>query len=139
MKFIPSKTLKRAQSLRHNQTEAEKRLWWRLRNRNLNGFKFVRQEPIGPFIADFLCHEKKLIVEVDGATHGDAHEVAYDEKRTRYLETRGYRVLRVQNHDVSYHLRHSTRVCLASPSSHPPFGHLPPTGDGLVANTALND
>jgi very-short-patch-repair endonuclease len=100
MKFTPSKTLRRARSLRHNQTEAEKLLWWRLRNRNLNGYKFVRQEPVGPFIADFLCHEKKLIVEVDGATNGDAHEVAYDEKRTLYLEARGYRVLRVQNHDV---------------------------------------
>jgi very-short-patch-repair endonuclease len=100
MKFILSKTLRRARNLRHNQTEAETRLWWRLRNRNLNGFKFNRQEPIGPFIADFLCHDKKLIVEVDGVTHGDAHEVAFDEKRTAYLQARGYRVLRVQNHDV---------------------------------------
>jgi very-short-patch-repair endonuclease len=100
MKFVPSKTLKRARALRHNQTEAEKLLWWRLRNRNLNGFKFVRQEPVGPFIADFLCHDKKLIVEVDGVTHGEAHEVAYDAKRTAFLEARGYYVLRVQNHNV---------------------------------------
>jgi very-short-patch-repair endonuclease len=100
MHFTPSKSLKRARSLRRNQTEAEKLLWWRLRNRNLNGFKFVRQEPVGPFIADFLCFAKKLIVEVDGATHGEAHEIAYDEKRTRYLEAQGFRVLRVNNDDV---------------------------------------
>jgi very-short-patch-repair endonuclease len=100
MRFVTSKTLKRARALRHNQTEAEKLLWWRLRNRNLNGFKFVRQEPVGRFIADFLCHEKKLIVEVDGATHGDAHEVAYDAKRTEFLEAQGFFVLRVQNQDV---------------------------------------
>ncbi len=100
MKFTPSKTLKRARSLRHSQTEAEQLLWWRMRNRNLNGFKFNRQAPVGPFIADFLCNDRKLIVEVDGATHGEDHETAYDERRTAYLEAKGYRVLRVQNHDV---------------------------------------
>ncbi len=100
MKFTPGKTLKRARALRENETEAERRLWARLRNRHLNGFKFTRQTPIAPYIADFMCFEKKLIVEVDGVTHGDAHEVAYDERRTQFLEARGYRVLRVNNHDV---------------------------------------
>ena len=100
MKFTPGKTLKRARALRANETEAESRLWARLRNRNLNGFKFTRQVPIAPYIADFLCFEKKLIVEVDGDTHGDADEVTYDERRTQFLEARGYRVLRVWNHEV---------------------------------------
>ena len=100
MKFVKSKSLKRARGLRRNQTEAEKRLWNQLRNRRLHGFKFDRQVPIGQYIVDFLCHEEKLNVEVDGATHGDAHEVDYDEKRTAFLERMGYRVLRCLNVDV---------------------------------------
>jgi very-short-patch-repair endonuclease len=100
MIYTRSKTLKRARSLRKNQTEAEKRLWSYLRDKRLQGHKFNRQVPVGIYIADFLCAEAKLIVEVDGATHGDADEVAYDEKRTVYLQTQGYRVMRCWNADV---------------------------------------
>ena len=100
MPYTPRKTVRRARSLRRHQTEAEKRLWGYLRDRRLNGFKFVRQEPVGPFIADFLCREKLLIVEVDGATHSEDNEIQYDERLTRYLTSEGYRVLRVQNVDV---------------------------------------
>ena len=100
MKFTPSKTLKRARSLRRNQTEAERKLWGYLRNSSLNSHKFARQTPIGPYIADFLCFDKKLIIEVDGATHGDPHEIIYDAKRTEYLEHCGYRVFRCYNADV---------------------------------------
>jgi very-short-patch-repair endonuclease len=70
--------LSNARSLRHTETAAEIRLWEQLRNRRLCGLKFVRQLPIGYFIADFACRERKLIVEVDGATHGEVREVAYD-------------------------------------------------------------
>jgi very-short-patch-repair endonuclease len=100
MKFTPTKSLGRARSLRRNQTEAEKKLWGYLRNSSLNGHKFTRQTPAGPYIADFLCFDKKLIVEVDGVTHGDPHEVEYDAKRTKYLEQMGYRVFRCYNADV---------------------------------------
>ena len=100
MKFTPSKSLGRARSLRRNQTEAEKKLWGYLRDSSLNGFKFTRQTPVGPYIADFLCFNRKLIVEVDGATHGELHEVAYDAKRTEFLESCGYRVFRCYNADV---------------------------------------
>ena len=61
-----------SRQLRRSQTEAERKLWHRLRNRGLCGFKFVRQEPVGSYFADFLCREKALIVEVDGATHSSA-------------------------------------------------------------------
>jgi very-short-patch-repair endonuclease len=98
--FTPSKTLKRSRALRHGMTEAEKRLWGYVRNRRLGGFKFVRQESIGPFIADFVCREKFLVVEIDGATHGEDHEVAYDRQRTRFMEEHGFRVLRFHNADV---------------------------------------
>ena len=100
MKFTPSKTLTRARALRRNQTAAELKLWTGLRGHRLGGYKFTRQTPVGPYIADFLCFEKKLIVEVDGAIHGDAHEIEYDAKRTAFLELRGFRVFRCSNDDV---------------------------------------
>jgi very-short-patch-repair endonuclease len=65
---------RRSRELRASQTSAEQRLWAALRSRRLSGFKFVRQEPIGPYFADFVCREKKLVVEVDGATHSTGEE-----------------------------------------------------------------
>ena len=79
-------------------TDAENRMWYYLRNRRLAGYKFVRQYVIGHYIVDFLCREKKLIIEIDGGQHMDA--VEYDELRTKYLEECGYQVFRVWNHDV---------------------------------------
>jgi very-short-patch-repair endonuclease len=97
----PTSTL-RARDLRRNATSAESKLWSHLRNRQLDSFKFVRQEPIGPFIADFLCRQRKLIIEIDGATHSTDDEVARDASRTRYLEERSYTVIRFHNEDI-YH------------------------------------
>ena len=93
-------SLTRARALRRDDTEAERRLWEELRGRRLNGFKFVRQLPIGPYFADFVCRARKLVVEVDGTTHGTESEVRHDEKRTRFLEEQGWMVLRVWNIDV---------------------------------------
>jgi very-short-patch-repair endonuclease len=93
-------TLTYARAMRFHPTEAERILWGCLRKRSLGGFKFSRQMRVGPYIVDFVCREKMLIVEVDGATHGEAHEVAYDARRTAFLEAEGYRVLRVSNHGV---------------------------------------
>jgi very-short-patch-repair endonuclease len=89
-----------ARRLRRAQTPAEARLWSKLRNRGLAGYKFARQEPIGPYFADFACRERMLVVEVDGATHSTEEELARDQRRRRFLEDKGYRVLRVLNHDV---------------------------------------
>jgi very-short-patch-repair endonuclease len=83
--------------LRRNSTNAEMRLWLALRDRRLGGFKFVRQEAIGPYIVDFICREQKLIVEVDGGQHA---ENKLDRIRDAYLATDGFRVLRFWNHDV---------------------------------------
>ncbi len=88
----------RVRDLRQNMTLAENRMWYYLRSRRLGGYKFVRQHSIDNYIVDFVCREKKLIVEVDGGQHMEAAE--YDEYRTSVLEARGYRVLRVWNHDV---------------------------------------
>jgi very-short-patch-repair endonuclease len=90
----------RARGLPRGQTEAERQLWRRLRNRGLGGFKFVRQEPIGPYFADFVCREEMLVDEVDGATHSTDEELAYDERRASHLSLMGYRVARVTNDEV---------------------------------------
>ena len=90
----------RARALRSRQPAAEEKLWGELRNRQLGGCKFVRQAAIGPYFADFLCRERRLIVEVDGATHASDAEVAADAARTAELEHFGYRVCRVASGDV---------------------------------------
>ncbi len=88
---------RRARSLRRDATNAERLLWKRLQNRALGGFKFVRQAPIGPYIADFLCRQRGLIIEVDGETHSSAAKIARDAQRTEFLEFRGLRVIRFDN------------------------------------------
>ena len=90
----------RARSLRAARTEVERRLWHRLRNRQLNRAKFRRQHPIGSYIADFFCTEACLVIELDGSQHGEAHERQADERRTEYLEREGYKVLRFWNEEV---------------------------------------
>ena len=85
-----------ARKLRRAQTEAEKRLWWHLRNRQLEGAKFVSQFPIGPHIADFACRAAHLAIEWDGGQHSP--EV--DAPRTQVIEAFGYRIIRFWNNDV---------------------------------------
>jgi very-short-patch-repair endonuclease len=91
---------RRARGLRHGQTEGERQLWRRLRNRTLGGFKFVRQEPIGPYFGDFVCREEKLVIEVDGATHSTEDERHRDGAREQFLQDRGYRVARFGNDEI---------------------------------------
>ena len=87
-----------ARMLRRNQTEAEKRLWYRLKNRGLGGWKFRRQHAIGPYFADFACIEAALVVEIDCGQHQE--RTAQDRARTAFLEENGYRVVRFWNNDV---------------------------------------
>jgi very-short-patch-repair endonuclease len=87
-----------ARSLRHRQTDAERRLWARLRDRRLQGAKFARQVPIGAYVVDFCCRELKVIVELDGGQH--AVQARADAERTALLEALGYRVLRFWNNDA---------------------------------------
>lgn len=93
-------TLSRARTLRRESTPAESKLWQHLRNRQLGNFKFARQEPIGPYIADFVCRAKKLVIEIDGVTHETPEELAHDATRTIYLEREGYRVVRFTIEDI---------------------------------------
>jgi very-short-patch-repair endonuclease len=90
----------RARSLRKEMTEAERRLWWRLRGLKMNGTHFRRQAVIGPYFADFACHRCRLVIEIDGGQHNFPDRAAADAARTAFLESRGYRVLRFWNNEV---------------------------------------
>ncbi|MFT3810557.1 MAG: DUF559 domain-containing protein [Micropepsaceae bacterium] len=92
--------VERARRLRREQTDAERLLWGHLRARRLNGFRFKRQDPHAPFIVDFVCPERGLVVELDGSQHGEDAALAYDARRTALLERNGLKVLRFWNSDV---------------------------------------
>jgi very-short-patch-repair endonuclease len=119
-------------------TDGERKLWWLLRRKQLSGFRFRRQATIGRYIADFFCPQAKLIIELDGAPHADEERGYRDLERTRWLEARGYRVIRFWNVDVFKHPVEVTEAIYRA-LTHPPSGasrHLPPQGgkakeDGL--------
>jgi very-short-patch-repair endonuclease len=97
MRGADRRTVRIERRLRSRQTDAERKLWFAVRDRRLSGFKFVRQEAIGPVIVDFVCREKRLVIEVDGGQHaGNAEDVARD----IFLVREGYRVMRFWNNDV---------------------------------------
>jgi len=114
--------LVRARKLRKDSTDTEQRLWYFLRAKRFNGYKFKRQYIIGNYIVDFICIEHKLIIELDGSQHMDA--IQYDMKRTNYLIDRGYNVLRFWNNDVLQNtdgvLQEILNVLTPSPSPSPP-------------------
>ncbi|MBX3499383.1 MAG: DUF559 domain-containing protein [Alphaproteobacteria bacterium] len=87
----------RSRRLCRDSTDAERILWAALRGRQLDGLKFVRREPIGPYFADFVCRDAKLVVELDGGQHADS---AYDERRDAAISEAGYRILRLWNNEV---------------------------------------
>jgi|SRR5580692_4520449 very-short-patch-repair endonuclease len=88
-----------AKELRENATEAEKTLWRFLRGKRMAHLRFRRQQTIGPYIVDFFCSAAKLVIELDGSQHGTDENIACDLARTKWLEARGYRVLRFWNVD----------------------------------------
>ncbi|MCH7623917.1 MAG: endonuclease domain-containing protein, partial [Nitrospinae bacterium] len=95
---MKSKSKSKPRNLRKNSTDAEKRIWSLLRNRQLVGYKFRRQHPVKKFIVDFACPEILLAIEVDGGQHVERKKA--DNERTKFLETQGYRVLRFWNDQV---------------------------------------
>jgi very-short-patch-repair endonuclease len=90
----------RVQELRKNPTEAERKLWQHLRLRQIGGCKFRRQQPLGSYIVDFVCLEKRIVIEVDGGQHQAQTQILYDEKRTEWIEQQGFRVLRFWDNEV---------------------------------------
>lgn len=117
-----------ARRLRRELTLPERRLWYGLRNRRLQGWKFRRQVPVGPFIVDFCCDAAHLVIEVDGDSHADRGEA--DKARELVLYEHGYRVLRVSNDDVLDNLDDVCRAILNALTPHPAYGHPLPGGEG---------
>jgi very-short-patch-repair endonuclease len=125
---------RRANEMRRNPTEPEKRLWRHLSNGNLHGAKFRRQSVIGGFIADFLCPQKALIIEVDG----DTHDEAKDRLRDGVLAEHGFRVLRVANHEAMTNMDGVLAMLAAAVAGAPdrwdkPHPNPSPEGEGLMA------
>ena len=98
------KSQKFARDLRENMTEAEHRLWHYLRRKHVHGFRFRRQHPIGPYIADFACVGERLIVEADGDTHSTEIEIAHDKRRSEFLIHQKWRIVRYSNGDIYNHI-----------------------------------
>jgi len=110
-------SLARAQEMRKNPTDAEKKLWAALSDEKLQGKKFRRQHAIGNYIVDFVCTSANLIIELDGGQHSE--QTAYDTVRTAYLETQHYRVLRFWNHEVMQNLE-GVLAMITEALMHPP-------------------
>ena len=93
-----------ARTLRKNSTKEELILWKILRNRQFYNLKFKRQFPIGEYIVDFVCEEKKIVVEIDGGQHNTEDNIIKDLSRTKFIESKGYKVIRFWNNDIRENL-----------------------------------
>jgi very-short-patch-repair endonuclease len=89
--------IQKAHELRHTPTDTEQAAWCLLRSIKFKGFKFRRQQPLGPYIVDFYCAQRRLVVELDGSVHGQPSQTRRDARRDANLEKMGYRVLRFSN------------------------------------------
>ncbi|HEY5612826.1 MAG TPA: DUF559 domain-containing protein [Lysobacter sp.] len=117
-----------ARRLRRDMTDAERHLWRHLRQRQLDGHRFRRQHPIGRFVADFVCLEQHLVIEVDGGQHADSTS---DDRRSRFLAQEGFCVVRFWNHDVLGNIEGVVASILQSLASAGPHPNLPPhAGEG---------
>ena len=116
-----------ARKLRSSLTEAEGRLWSRLRRKQIDGQRFRRQAPIGAYVVDFVCFEAKLIIEVDGGQHADSKT---DVVRTAFFEAQGYRLLRFWNNDVLANTDGVIEVVRATLAGYPPPRPSPTRGEG---------
>ena len=99
MKKVDETILINAKNLRSNMTDFEQMLWYFFRAKRFLGLKFKRQVPIGNYIVDFLCIDKKVIVELDGSQH--LKQVEYDKQRDKFLNDKGYKVIRITNNEIS--------------------------------------
>ncbi len=139
-----AKMLSNAKSLRTNQTEAEQRLWYHLRAHRFMGLKFKRQKPMGRYIVDFVCGDRRLIIELDGGQH--AEQVEYDQHRDAWLRSQGYTVLRFWNNEVMQQLEgvlEQIRLTLSlspgsSPERTPLLNSLPQAGEEANEKAIFN-
>jgi very-short-patch-repair endonuclease len=117
--FLGDRLINLAKSLRKRPTDAEKLLWWHLRSKQIDGLKFRRQEPIGQYIADFVCFEKRLIIELDGGQH--AIEQKKDRKREDWFTKEGFQTLRFWNCDFLKNIEGVIEVIRRACLHHPPL------------------
>ena len=120
MERKPRIDIARARRLRKSPTDAERAVWSILRSRQVSGYRFRRQVPIGPYIVDFCCFELRLVIEVDGGQHMERAD--YDADRTAWLESAGYRVIRFWNNQVfdeAEGVRQAISMAVGSSSSPP--------------------
>ncbi|MBZ0156922.1 MAG: endonuclease domain-containing protein [Alphaproteobacteria bacterium] len=122
---MPDRLIAYAKDLRDRSTDAERLLWTQLRTRRLGGLKFRRQHPIGSYIVDFVCLEKKLVIELDGGQHAEPDKKEYDKERDAWLEREGYRMLRFWDNEVLLHSREVLEVIREHCVGHPPLHPLP--------------
>jgi very-short-patch-repair endonuclease len=122
-----------ARALRCDMTDAERIIWYNLRAHRLEGAGFRRQVPIGPYIADFVCHAAKLIVEVDGGQHFESQNIERDLQRDEYLLARGFRVLRFTNAGVMTNRFGVLEAILAAVGKSPLPNPPPQAGEGIAA------
>jgi very-short-patch-repair endonuclease len=101
---LPDEILKSTRNLRRNSTPQEIIVWSRLKNRSFHNLKFRRQHRIGKYTADFICLERKLIIEIDGWQHQEEKHKIHDEERTKYLKRNGYKVVRFWNNEINNNL-----------------------------------
>jgi very-short-patch-repair endonuclease len=136
MTRIKEITKQHSRRLRHEMTDAEKLLWQHLRKKQVSPYKFRRQHPLGNYIVDFICLEATLILEVDGGQHAESADE--DAIRTRWLESKGFRVMRFWNNDVLNNIEGVMLViwnCLSV--LQPPSQHSPCQGEGVKVPSPL--
>jgi very-short-patch-repair endonuclease len=118
-------------------SDAEQKLWYFLKRKQVNGLRFRRQYPVGPYFADFICLQARLVIEVDGSQHGEPAHIAHDARRTAWLERNGFRVLRFWTHAVMADIgavmdgiENAIRHPLPQMTLSDAQGHLPPPAGG---------
>ena len=129
---LPTRTLEHAHALRQSGTDAEQQLWQQLRAGRLNGFKFRRQHPIPPYIVDFVCLKAKVIIKLDGSQHDDERDAA----RSRFLEAKGFEVMRFWDNDVLRETNAVLESILSSVGNRTLTPTPLPEGEGLQEQSA---
>jgi very-short-patch-repair endonuclease len=127
--YFTSAALSNAKRLRHEMTETERRLWYKLRGKRLGGFRFRKQVPVGSYIADFVCFEHKLVIELDGGQH--ALQQNYDKKRDEFLKEQGFRILRFWNNEVMENMEGMLLIILRALQNPALPNPSPKGGEGL--------
>ena|SRR5215472_8702828 len=120
MALLSDKLRDRSRELRHQQTEVERMLWYYLKARRVNGWRFRRQHPIPPYIVDFACLEAKLIVEADGGQHAESR---HDRRRDEFLGATGWRVLRFWNSQILTNVSGVVQMISDELGPHPTLPH----------------